>query len=405
VSHPKQTSRYYRPELDALRFFAFFCVFLFHRWTYVAKPGRDLLQAGLYGLPLFFLLSAFLITELLLREREQTGTVHIAAFYMRRILRIWPLYFAVFWSLWLLGRHLPTVAPAPGAWLPFTFFLGNWFVIHHGWMSFPVDPLWSIAVEEQFYLFIPTLARFGGARALAIVGMVLLAVSYSVAGHFALHPPARSTALWCNSFFQFQFFAGGMLLAVLLHGRKLRIAPAVRLAMGFGGLAGWLAASVLLRPLLGLHSNPPAPALGEALLYWALILLGGILLLVAVMDIPSRAVPRSLAYLGKISYGLYLFHCMVLMTIIILWRDLAVRRLGLSLSFDWIGTPLAFALTAGLAALSYRYFESPFLRLKERFTFVRSRPVDAAAESMDSCKDQHGDRPTGERRNGRSEEP
>jgi peptidoglycan/LPS O-acetylase OafA/YrhL len=66
------------------------------------------------------------------------------------------------------------------------------------------------------------------------------------------------------------------------------------------------------------------------------------------------------------------------MTIVVLWRDLAVRRLGLSLSFDWIGTPLALALTVGLAALSYRYFESPFLRLKERFTFVQSRPVDAS---------------------------
>jgi peptidoglycan/LPS O-acetylase OafA/YrhL len=239
VSSPKQTSRYYRPELDAVRFFAFLCVLLFHRWSYVGKIRTDLLQVGIYGLPLFFLLIAFLITELLLREREQTGTVHIAAFYIRRVLRIWPLYFAVFWGLWLLGRHIPGVSPAPGAWLPFTFFLGNWLVIHHGWMTFPVDPLWSIAVEEQFYLFIPTLARFGGASALALVGMVLLAVSYSVAGHFALHPPAKSTALWCNSFFQFQFFAGGMLLAVLLHGRRLRIAPAVRLAMGFGGLAGW----------------------------------------------------------------------------------------------------------------------------------------------------------------------
>jgi peptidoglycan/LPS O-acetylase OafA/YrhL len=96
------------------------------------------------------------------------------------------------------------------------------------------------------------------------------------------------------------------------------------------------------------------------------------------MDMPSRAVPRSFAYLGRISCGLYLFHCIVLMTIVVLWRDLAVRRLGLSLSFDWIGTPLALALTVGLAALSYRYFESPFLRLKERFTFVRSRPVDAS---------------------------
>ncbi len=96
--------RFYRPELDALRFFAFSCVFLCH------GPALDLTQdaakshraatrflaiffhSGAFGLPIFFLLSAYLITELLIRERDRTGEIHLKDFYVRRILRIWPLY-------------------------------------------------------------------------------------------------------------------------------------------------------------------------------------------------------------------------------------------------------------------------------------------------------------------------
>src|SRR5579859_3569851 len=92
--------RYYRPELDALRFFAFLAVFAFHRMDYVpTDPVKDVWayrigSVGAFGVPVFFLLSAFLITELLVRERVSTGRVHIRSFYARRILRIWPLYFA-----------------------------------------------------------------------------------------------------------------------------------------------------------------------------------------------------------------------------------------------------------------------------------------------------------------------
>jgi peptidoglycan/LPS O-acetylase OafA/YrhL len=100
-----ERNAYYRPELDALRFFAFMCVFSFHRMDYVpTDPVHDpwlfrIGNVGPFGVPVFFLLSAFLITELLLRERERTGRIHIKAFYIRRILRIWPLYFVAFFGL------------------------------------------------------------------------------------------------------------------------------------------------------------------------------------------------------------------------------------------------------------------------------------------------------------------
>src|SRR5688500_16368284 len=98
--------RYYRPELDVLRFFAFFLVFLSHTvpgdeafWAQTPVAGAaaglivGLAAGGAFGVDLFVALSSFLITTLLLREREAGGTVDVKAFYVRRVLRIWPLYF------------------------------------------------------------------------------------------------------------------------------------------------------------------------------------------------------------------------------------------------------------------------------------------------------------------------
>jgi peptidoglycan/LPS O-acetylase OafA/YrhL len=103
---PPRASRssFYRPELDALRFFAFLAVFRFHFSAaidrYVEQGGshwigraNSVTHAGVYGVDLFFVLSAYLITELLLREKRQFGHLDVRAFYVRRILRIWPLYF------------------------------------------------------------------------------------------------------------------------------------------------------------------------------------------------------------------------------------------------------------------------------------------------------------------------
>ena len=98
-------ARFYQPKLDAVRFFAFLAVFLFHFShpvdfyvehgvpRFVAQAANDLMGAGVLGVDLFFVLSAYLITELLLREKRKTGTLDVPSFYLRRTLRIWPLYF------------------------------------------------------------------------------------------------------------------------------------------------------------------------------------------------------------------------------------------------------------------------------------------------------------------------
>ena len=184
-------SRYYRPELDVLRFLAFMFVFITHRNDLapidpVAHPWfYAFTMTGVYGVPVFFLLSGFLITELLERERQLTDRINIRAFYIRRILRIWPLYFLIFFGLAFLNRFLPGAgADSPAKWLCFMLFAGNWYITFNGWIEYPVNPMWSLSVEEQFYIAIPFLAMLGR-RTLIGVNIAVLIVAYCVIVHYA----------------------------------------------------------------------------------------------------------------------------------------------------------------------------------------------------------------------------
>jgi peptidoglycan/LPS O-acetylase OafA/YrhL len=381
IAEPAITKSYYRPELDALRFFAFFCVFLFHLLDYVPIDVKvqplvvAVCTAGAFGVPVFFLLSSFLIVELLLREREQTGDIHIKSFYVRRILRIWPLYFAVFYGLIALGYFLPNVATKDyRAWIAFTFFAGNWFIMRHGWIAGPIDPLWSIAVEEQFYIAVPLLSKVGGRKLLAGISIVLVIVSYITSVHYARLIYSGESGQWVNSWFQFQFFAAGALLAIVLHGRVPRWSVSVRV-MGFVlAVSCWIYA--VLGP--GVKSYDAHTTVAGGVGGWLLVLVGTVLFFLTALGMPERYVPGWLTYLGRISYGLYMFHSLCFYLIFHLLRPKLELRFG---PVSWspmmagiVGSVLVLALTIGMAGISYRFFERPFLKLKERFAFVKSRP-------------------------------
>jgi peptidoglycan/LPS O-acetylase OafA/YrhL len=379
-AQPAGNGRYYRPELDALRFFAFLCVFVFHRMDYVPiDPVKNLWAfrigtVGAFGVPVFFLLSAFLITELLFRERERTGRIHIPAFYMRRILRIWPLYFLAFFGLALLNHFVPgTGTGDPFAWLAFTFFAGNWYISHHGWIAGSVDPLWSISVEEQFYIAIPILAAFGGRRAVLWTSYVLLAIAYLTILLYALHPVPEDNGQWTNSFLHFQFFCAGTLIALFLRGKLINLSLPVRIG-GFAlGFACWFSAMIRFK----VQSWAPHPTPAGAIPGWFLVLAGASLFFLSTLGTPPRLIPGWLSYFGKISYGLYLVHSLVFFlvfekTIPYLGRLLPNLHLPATLR-NTVGTIAVLAISLVLAHLSFLYFEEFFLRLKRRFTFVPAR--------------------------------
>jgi peptidoglycan/LPS O-acetylase OafA/YrhL len=341
-----------------------------HYWLY------NICLLGNFGVPVFFLLSAFLITELLMREDDRIGTIHVRSFYARRILRIWPLYFAVFYGLILLDKLIPHVGtPDPLSWLAFTLFAGNWHISLHGWIpASPVNPMWSISVEEQFYIAIPLIAYFGRRLGLKVVSSVLLIVSYVMVVWYAWKGWNGFSSQWTNSFVQFQFFSAGTLLSLILKGRT----PNWDLASRAFGILGGIVCLFIASVYLGVQADTPSSTVLHAPFGWLLVLAGPILFFVCLLGTPTRFLPKSIVYLGRISYGLYLFHQWVYTLIFDRWK-MQLGHLSSSLHLAaWsgaVGTVLTFGIATLIAHLSYQFYEKPFLKLKRRFTFVPSRDL------------------------------
>ncbi len=374
---------FYHPELDVLRFLAFLAVFLHHAlprdaalytssgipavlsgWLVTAK------EAGAYGVDLFFVLSAYLITELLFREHANRGSFSISAFYARRALRIWPLYFTF---LAITVFVVPGILPDDGFGtlyiVSFALFFGNWVCAANGLPFSVASPLWSISVEEQFYIFWPPLMRLAGinrVKQLAI-GLLLLALATRVvlAASAVEHP-----AVWCNTVARLDSIALGALLAAVLSGRIPRINSFVRLLLG--------AVGVLLFLLVGKYLGQDGPS---SVLTYLATASASVMLLIAVLRKDAQFLlqrPFSwLVYLGRISYGLYVFHLLGLALI----AKVVVVNLGITLSFE-SRVLLSFGLTVLLAAVSYRWLEQPFLRLKKRYSPLPAREVPDVSEGI-----------------------
>jgi peptidoglycan/LPS O-acetylase OafA/YrhL len=162
--------RFYLPELDSLRFFAFLAVFICHCFALAGREGAWS-DVGSFGVDLFFVLSAYLITELLLRERRSRGRFDLGRFYARRILRIWPLYFT-----FLAGAELAGAVPQ-GDLAPLALFAGNFAYAAWGPPGLAVSSLWSLSVEEQFYLVWPLMMTRLSGRGAVIAGGCIWALS------------------------------------------------------------------------------------------------------------------------------------------------------------------------------------------------------------------------------------
>jgi peptidoglycan/LPS O-acetylase OafA/YrhL len=371
--------RFYRPELDVLRFAAFLSVFFCHIlpvdeppqvrgqsffvWNFILAV-RD---AGNFGVCIFFLLSSYLITELLRRERLETNATHLRSFYIRRVLRIWPLYFVVLAVFVAGGTIWTSMRLEPGRVLAYALLVGNWYMVVYPLTSGPLRHLWSISVEEQFYITWPFLMKVGGVRGIKIASLALLPASYLTIFFASIYQSHLDVAVWLNSAVQFQFFALGALLAIHLPGRTPDLSRSSRAAMLLGGIALWLIASgVFGIKRAGFTPHPTAMCAG-----YASAALGSVLIFLAVLGVASGRIPGSLVYLGKISYGLYVFH-EIGMSLSHLVRKAAGLESHTPTLF-LLNAVLSLAFTIFLAALSYKYLESPFLQFKKRFTFVESR--------------------------------
>ena len=386
-------SRSYLPELDVVRFWAFFAVFFFHTVYLLPVAANSgflhLLpvvavfvgeQAGRFGVDLFFTLSAFLITSLLIAEKAERGSIQLSKFYLRRILRIWPLYFGVAFLVFglaylhnergMLGFFWPYVLLAPNwAWA----LNGNPEVHTNAFLAIIV--FWSLGIEEQFYLLWPLAMRRIGLDQLRKAGWFLIGVS-AVVRFVCWTSDVPHPGVYANTFARLDPIAVGILLAAEWSAMK---AEGGQLSLRHRILGSWLAlpigvAGFLLAGFIagtqGLN-NGMFIFIGYPLVAWS----GYLILFHTLLNLKpegrkGRAF-RGLAYLGKISYGLYIFHAFIYDLagpVMVKWLGLKGTMREMSAGHMLLLVVFSFLATVLVAHLSYRYFESFFLAMKGRFS-------------------------------------
>jgi peptidoglycan/LPS O-acetylase OafA/YrhL len=362
------------PGLNGLRFLAAATVVLMHIHNNMGISGLTQLPAwpvlfkGLYAVSFFFVLSGFLITWLLLREQQLSHSINIKKFYLRRIFRIWPLYFIViaaglffYWRLTPM-LHLPFESQYPHglAVLLYTFFLANLMnsLYHVGGM---LHVTWSIAVEEQFYLFWAPLAKKAHRRLpVLIITVTLVSLVTNMLNTLNVFNLGKAMQNFIGTL-QFHFMGFGAGFAWLLHTHRDRLLAHPL----FSKPALQYLCLLLLTGFFFLYTRN---MLGELLLPIPLACLFG-WLIINTSSNPRRVLNldnRPLNYLGKISYGMYMYHMPMVYATAFLFKKMTWNA-----SAGWCYFPayfaIVFALTGAIASGSYHALEKPLLRYSKRF--------------------------------------
>lgn len=360
------------PALDGVRALAVLSVILWHLGVRFA--------AGIHGVMAFFVLSGFLITWLLLAENEQTGTVSLRKFYIRRALRIFPAFY-VFWIVYVVLAAMVLHRTEWPSYISSLLYVSNYYAALTAPAHVAMAHTWSLAVEEQFYLIWPFLFLHfrSDLRRLTrlLVGFLICVWIYRAFLFYRLHVPPT----WLGVAFETRadHLVVGCLLAVLIKRRAISpflraittspLLPVVTMAL--------LAGSIYLGS--GSETNP-------AYLYTVGFcvdpLLLGILIMQWIVLTPSpmwRWLDSPwMRFAGRISYPMYLYHWLI---------DYVLVR--------WVqGWPVIVSVLVGigvsvlLATLSYYIVERPFLRLKARFSQLpkASSPLQAEIGAVSDGK-------------------
>ncbi len=386
---PAKRERFYLPEVDGIRCVAFCLVWIHHYGAGPAATLASLSRNGWIGVDVFLILSSFLITSLLMIEYETKGSVSLARFYSRRFLRIWPLLGL---ALCLNYLVVPLMGYLPGGFhnraflndvehhgIPNLLLLGNWSVAIFGYLQYGfINHLWTINLEEQFYLFWPLLMLFLVRQPFRLLlwCIGLIAVSYLARFYYVLtgfHHPA----LWVSTITRMDPLALGGILAVAYRKRK---------SVSFGLSRQWSRALWTILVFIAalrtaLYFLQGWQWLGAV--WWKI---GLVDLCIAVMiacvlnTFALAAILRlqPIVWLGKISYGLYVYHKFFTGSGV----SLRIRAAALQIiggppgpSSWFLGMVLNGLALVAVSAVSYYCFERWFLKFKERFETILSRPA------------------------------
>lgn len=362
--------------LNSLRFIAAFLVLMHHSESIKKKSGLEsfdwlgLFRNGGNAVTFFFVLSGFLITYLLLKENKQTGHVSIKNFYLKRVLRIWPLYFllvltgTVIISIVFSVSHINYQMPYTlgETWYYFVFFLPGLVTLFFG--HHLLEPLWSIGVEEVFYLIWAPLFKFCRKSILTLlISVIIIKLILRI---LCLHYIQNELFNYIVSTFQFEAMAIGGLGAYFIYTKGNLITR-----LKIFTIPSQLLIIFTLLTFLVFHSNFDfmlwnvifkTPILSSIILD---ILFLYLIICVSVIDHSIINIEsKTLSYLGEISYGIYMYHVLIIFTTLQLLKNQLLQ-----LSSPW--SHIAFyaivsALTILTAALSKRIFEDYFLKMKTK---------------------------------------
>ena len=356
----------YLPSLDGLRTFAFLLVFMHHNLPGPVQLGLGHVQRqGWAGVELFFAISAFLFFHLFRAEYERAGHISVSAFLIRRVLRLYPLLivFSGAMAIYAIAAGKVPVADAVGRFLGFAGLFDNLLVWLKSYSDIPfTQHLWTIAYEFQIYLCMPAayyaFVKWGRTRFLyALLTVWILAVLARLA--FVLLDAVGP--IWVTPFLRPESTLVGIALSVGLFERAkapvvIAVGAAAVIALGFAPRVG-------VEGLASLYIYPIVAVACGALLW-----------LGRYAPWVSRALAVApLRYLGKISYGLYVYHFLA-----IHFGWLAAVALGLRFVvaggfFGTLGLSLIFCIA--MSAVSYQLLERPFLKMKQRLTIVTGRTI------------------------------
>lgn len=372
------------PNLDGLRFVSFFVVFLYHSLLSILSYLKDaspkvynvmnfLFQHGNLGVNFFFVLSGFLITYLLIKEKEFTGRIHVPNFYVRRILRIWPLYYMCvvvgFIGFGLLKKMSgePLLENA-NPW--YYIFFGANFDIMHTWPEKPdallLSVLWSVAVEEQFYLTWPLILSIVPLKKFRYVFPAIMAFSLIFRSFYTGNNDHDFAVRYFNTFSVIGDMALGGLFAYLVSYENKFKSFIINMSRGT------IVVIYVLTLVFTLFKDqifvPGVAVVFERIVIAALF---GLIILeqnYARNSFYKMGRLKLISKMGVFTYGLYCLHFLGLYFAIKFMNTMHLNGSLNTVAFSMI--VLALLLSIGISLASYHLYEKWFLRFKDKFAFI-----------------------------------
>jgi peptidoglycan/LPS O-acetylase OafA/YrhL len=361
---------------NALRFFAFFRIFLLH-----LPIGEDnqfyklISEGGGIGVDFFFVLSGFLITYLLTFEKLASGKINGFNYFSRRSLRIWPLFFtgialAYFNNFITAKFHIgSSEGYSPNLFFSMTFLENYQMIIHNNFPNgAPLRVFWSLCVEEHFYLLWFIVFKFVSLKNLPKMFSILWIAGIVYRIWFYIQFPQKNY-YDIDVISKLDYFSAGSFIGWLIAYKPVLLKKVID-SINIAWRNGFSFVALLFfyfYQFWGLKRIDD--------LYFPIISASVFAILVALVATSSTFIYFSerniFSRLGKISYGLYVFHTVVILSLITL-----AKFTGINLTNGincFLLAVLSFAFTIAVSKLSYQYLESPFLRLKKKFRNVSAQ--------------------------------